>query len=68
MLRAMQQYDSEEEAVEAAGWLQEQTEPQWRNIGWGASATIDQWRQRGATVYGEITVPDGDVPGLVQGN
>ena len=68
VLRAIQQYDDEEHASEAAKWLQQQDEPRWRNIGWGSTATVDQWRQRGATVYGEVTVPDADVPGLVQGN
>ena len=68
ILRAVQQYDSEELAAAAAGWLQEQLEPRWRNIGWRESATIGQWQYSGATVYGEVTVPDRDVPGLVLGN
>ena len=68
VLRAIQQYDDQEHAAVAAEWLARQDEPRWRNIGWGASAAVDQWRQRGATVYGEVTVPDTDVPRLVQGN
>ena len=68
ILRGIQQYDDEEQAAAAAGWLQEQTEPQWLNIGFGSGATINQWQVMGATVYGEAVVPDGDLPGLVQGN
>lgn len=67
-LRALRQFESEEQAVAAAAWLNEQTESYYFDIGWGASANIDQWRQRGATVYGEAEVPDADVPALVQGN
>jgi hypothetical protein len=68
VLRALQQYDNEEQAAAAAAWLQEQDEPRWRKIGWGSSVAIDQWQHRGSTVYGEVTVPDADMPGLVQGN
>ena len=68
LFRALQQYDDEAEAVAAAAWLQEQDESRWRDIGWGSSVSVEQWRQRGATVYGEATVPDADVPSLVQGN
>ena len=68
VVRAIQQYDDEVHANEAANWLAQQDEPRWRNIGWGSSAMVDLWRQKGATVYGEVTVPDADVPGLVQGN
>lgn len=68
VVRAIQQYDDEVHAIEAANWLEQQEEPRWRNIGWGSSAQVDQWQQRGATVYGEVTVPDAEVPGLVQGN
>ena len=39
-LRALHQFDDEEQAAAAAAWLQEQTEPRWRNIGWGASAMV----------------------------
>jgi hypothetical protein len=67
-LRALHQFDDEEQAAAAAAWLQEQTEPRWRNIGWGASAMVDEWRDKGATVYGEVAVPDEAMPGLVQGN
>ena len=67
-LRALQRYGDEEQAAAAVAWLNEQPEPHWRDIGWGGSATIDQWRSKGATVYGEAVVPDGDVPALVQGN
>ena len=68
VLRAVQQYDDEDQAAAAVAWLQGQAEPWWRNIGYGASVTFDQWRHRGATVYSEVTVRDGDVPDLVQGN
>ena len=68
VLTAIQQYDNEEHAAEAAKRLQQQDEPRWRNIGWGSSATVERWRQRGATVYGEVSVPDADVPALAQGN
>lgn len=67
-LRALQQYDDEEQAAAAVAWLNEQPEPHWRNIGWGGSAPIDQWRRKGSTVYGEAVVPDEDMPALVQGN
>ena len=67
-LRALQQYDNEEQAAAAVAWLNEQPEPHLRDIGWGGSATIDQWRSKGSTVYGEATVPDEYVPALVQGN
>ena len=67
-LRALQQYDDEEQAAAAVAWLNEQPKPHWRDIGWGGSATIDQWRSNGSTVYGEATVPDEYVPALVQGN
>ena len=67
-LRALHQFESEGQAEAAATWLNEQTEPRYREIGWGSSAKIDQWRRRGSTVYGEVTVPDEDVPALVQGN
>ena len=66
--RALQQFDDEERAAAAAAWLNEQDEPRWRSIGWGSSATIDEWQHRGATVYGEVVLPDEDLPGLVQGN
>ena len=68
ILRALQQFDGEEQAAAAVAWLQEQAEPRFRRIGWGDSVSIDEWRQKGATVYAEATVPDEDVPGLVQGN
>ena len=68
LLRAVQQYDNEEEAAAAAAWLKEQDEPRWRNIGWRSSATVERWQQQGASVLGEVTVPDADVPSLVQGN
>ena len=68
VFRALQRYDDEEQAAAAAAWLQEQDEPRWRKIGWGSSVAIDQWQHRGSTVYGEVTVPDADMPGLVQGN
>ena len=67
-LRALRQFDDEEQASRAVAWLQEQTEPRYRRIGWGDHVSIDQWRHRGATVYAEATVPDEDVPALVQGN
>ena len=66
--RALQQFDNAEQAAAAAAWLNEQDEPRWRSIGWGSSATIDEWRHRGATVYGEVVLPDEELPGLVQGN
>ena len=68
ILRALQQFDGEEQAAAASAWLQEQTEPRFRRIGWGDSVSIDEWRQKGATVYAEATVPDEDMPALVQGN
>ena len=67
-LRALQQYGDEEQAAAAVAWLNEQLEAHWRDIGWGGSATIDQWRSKGSTVYGETTVPGEYVPALVQGN
>ena len=67
-LRGMWQFDDEEQAATAATWLQQQDEPHWRNIGWGASVLIDEWRLENSTVYGEATVPDEDMPALVQGN
>ena len=66
--RALQQFDDAEQAAAAAAWLNEQDEPGWRSIGWGSSATIDEWRHRGATVYGEVVLPDEELPGLMQGN
>ena len=66
--RALQQFDDAEQAAAAAAWLNEQDDPVWRSIGWGSSATIDEWRHRGATVYGEVVLPDEELPGLVQGN
>ena len=68
ILRALQQFDDEEHAVAAAAWLNEQTEPRFRRIGWGSSVTIDGWRHSGSTVFGEATVPDEDVPDLLLGN
>ena len=67
-LRALRQFESEEQARNAAEWLNDQTESFYFDIGWGSSAEIDRWRQRGVTIYGEVTVPDADVPALVQGN
>ncbi len=68
VFRALQQYDDEAQALAAAAWLEKQQEPRWRDIGWGSSVSVEQWQQRGATAYGEVTVPDADVPSLVQGN
>ena len=65
VLRSLWQFDDEEQAKAAVAWLQEQTESRFRR---GDSVSIDEWRQKGATVYAEATVPDEDVPGLVQGN
>ena len=67
-LRFLQQFEDEEQATQAVAWLNEQPEPHWKNIGWGETTAIDQWRQSGATVYGEAVVPDESLPGLVQGN
>ena len=67
-LRGMWQFDNREQAATAVTWLQQQDEPHWRNIGWGASVLIDEWRLENSTVYGEATVPDEDMPALVQGN
>ena len=67
-LRGAWQFEGEEQAALAAVWLQDQPEPHWRNIGWGQSVQIDGWQRRGSTVYGEATVPDADVPRIVQGN
>ena len=67
-LRGMWQFDDQAQAAAAASWLQQQEEPHWRNIGWGASVLIGEWRLKNATVYGEATVPDEDMPALVQGN
>ena len=67
-LRGAWQFEGEEQAALAAVWLQDQPEPHWRNIGWGQSVQIDGWQRRGSTVYGEATVPDEDVPNIVQGN
>ena len=66
--RALQQFDDEDQAAAASAWLQEQTEPQYRRIGWGDSVSVDQWRRKGATVYAEATVPDERTPDLVQGH
>ncbi len=60
ILRALRQFDDEDQAAAAAAWLNEQTGRQYRKIGWGSSATIDEWRHRGSTVFGEARVPDGD--------
>ena len=68
VLRGMWQFEDEEHAALAAGWLQAQPEAHWKNIGWGGSVSIDQWRRRGSTVYGEAIVADEDLPSLVQGN
>ena len=67
-LRGAWQFEGEEQAALAAVWLQDQPEPHWRNIGWGQSVQIDGWQRRGSTVYGEATVPDEEVPNIVQGN
>ena len=68
IVRALLQFQDEEQATTATSWINEQTEPRWRNIGWGESTTIDQWRHKGSTVYGEVTLFDEDLPGLMQGN
>ena len=68
VFRALRQFDDAEQAAAAVAWLQEQTEPRFRRIGWGDSVSIDQWRHKGETVYAEATVPDEDLPALVQGN
>ena len=67
-LLGLQQYDREDQAKAAADWLNEQTESRWRDIGWGRSAVVEQWRSKGSTAYGEVLVPDGDIPAVVQGN
>ena len=67
-LRGLQQYDNEEQVEAATDWLNEQTEARWRDIGWGRSAVVDRWQSKGPTVYGEVLVPDEDVPAVVQGN
>ncbi len=67
-LRELRQFDDEEHAVAAAAWLNEQAEPFWREIGWGDSVSIEEWLHRGTTVYAEVTLPDEDLPYLVQGN
>ena len=67
-LLGLQQYDREEQAEAATDWLNEQEDSRWRDIGWGSSAVIDEWRHQGATVYGETEVPDEDLPAIVQGN
>ena len=67
-LRGLRQFDDEEQAAIAVTWLQEQTNPRFRRLGWGDYVSIDEWRQKGSTVYAEVTVPDEDLPNLVQGN
>ena len=67
-LRELRQFDDEEQAVAAAAWLNEQTEPFWREIGWGDSVSIEEWLHRETTVYAEVTLPDEELPYLVQGN
>ena len=67
-LRELRQFESEEQAAAAATWLNEQTEPFWREIGWADSVSIEEWLHQGATVYAEATIPDEELPYLVQGN
>ena len=67
-LRVLQQFGDETQAALAAAWLQEQTEPHWRNIGYGAGVQVEQWLQKGSTVYAEVAVPDEEVLGLIMSN
>ena len=67
-LLGLQQYDEERQAESATDWLNEQADSRWRDIGWGSSAVVDRWRSKGSTAYGEVQVPDEDMPAVVQGN
>ncbi len=67
-LRVLQQFGDETQAALAAAWLQEQTEPRWRNIGYGTGVQVEQWLQKGPTVYAEVAVPDEEVLGLIMSN
>ena len=60
----LQQYEDEGQAAEAVAWLNAQTQPHWKKIGLGENTTIDQWRQKGSTVYGEIMLPDENLPNV----
>ena len=67
-LRFLMQFDNAEQAATANAWLRDQTDPRWRSVGLGEGVQIDQWQQKGATVYAEVTVPDEDVLELVTPN
>ena len=67
IMRALRQYDNDEQAAASVAWRNEQTEPYFRKIGWAGTVSIDEWRHKGATEYAEATVPDADIPAIVQG-
>ena len=64
-LRLLYQFDSDDQASEAAAWLQEQTEPRFRAIGYNKRMQHSQWAQRGPTVHAHITAPDEDALDLI---
>ena len=64
-IRMLQQFDNEQRASAAAAWLQAQTEPHYRTIGYRKKVMHSQWTQRGPTVYAHITVPDEDSLDLI---
>ena len=64
-LRLLYQFDSDDQASEAAAWLQEQTESHFRTIGYNKQMQHSQWMQKGPTVHAHITVPDEDALDLI---
>ena len=64
-LRLLYQFDSDDQASEAAAWLQEQTEPRFRTIGYNKRMQHSQWTQKGPTVHAHITAPDEDALDLI---
>ena len=67
-LRFLYQFPDEAQAMSGHAWLEQQTDPSWLNVGFGAQVQIDQWGQRGRTVYGEATVSDEEVLDLIVAN
>ena len=67
-LRFLYQFPDEAQAMSGHAWLEQQTDPSWLNVGFGAQVQIDQWEQRDRTVYGEVTVSDEEVLDLILTN
>ncbi len=67
-IRSLNQFADEEQATTAADWLNEQTEPYYRKIGFYPSVRIESWQHRGATAYAEGVVPDEVVLDVIFGD